>query len=430
MPIRWAIASGNWSNSAIWNDGLGLPTASDDVAANGFTVTIDQNINVLQLRTLTTGSAASGGGFVINDNYTITANINSGTTNCLTFNSGSNGFTINGDIDTINNNINIITLIINGSGVININGAIKRTTGANGRALININSASTINISGSISPTGSAVSQQTIVVNAAGTTLNLTGPVITPPPLNNVPIILLNNLEGTININGNISTTYTTNPLISLPGIGSIITVTGSVTTNGTTGGQLVSTANAIQVYISGSLTAGTTSTISLTGNSQLIVRGPISSSISASGVISTGTGATNLFTGPFYNTGSFNAVYAYRMQMIEPTSTTWQFDTETAGVSKTLYTSNQLPGVPQQTDVRKGTQYNFGLTGSLAMPDPTVVKNGVATDNTTGFAIFTAEDMFNVATQNLTDSGSIGNLLTGASTIQTVGATISSFKV
>ena len=430
MPIRWAIASGNWSNSAIWNDGLGLPTASDDVAANGFTVTIDQNINVLQLRTLTTGSAASGGGFVINDNYTITANINSGTTNCLTFNSGSNGFTINGDIDTINNTINIITLILNGSGVININGAIKRTTGANGRALININSASTINISGSISPTGSAVSQQTIVVNAAGTTINLTGPVITPPPLNNVPIILLNNLAGTININGTISTTYTSNPLISLPGINSIITVTGSVTTNGTTGGQLVSTANAIQVYISGSLTAGTTSTISLTGNSQLIVRGPISSSISAVGVSSTSTTATNLFTGPFYNTGSFNAVYAYRMQIIEPTSTTWRFDTETAGVSKTLYTSNQLPGVPQQTDVRKGTQYNFGLTGSLAMPDPTVVKNGVATDNTTGSAIFTAQDMFDVATQTITTSGSIGTLLTGASTVQTVGATLASFKV
>jgi hypothetical protein len=117
-------------------------------------------------------------------------------------------------------------------------------------------------------------------------------------------------------------------------------------------------------------------------------------------------------------------------MQMIEPTSTTWTFDTETAGVTKTLYTSNQLPGVPQQTDVRQGTQYNFGLTGSLAIPDPTVVKQGVETDNTTGSAIFTAEDMFGVLTQNITTSGSIGNLLTGASTVQTVGATISSFKV
>ena len=111
-------------------------------------------------------------------------------------------------------------------------------------------------------------------------------------------------------------------------------------------------------------------------------------------------------------------------------TASQWTFDTETAGVVKTLYTSNILPGVPRQTDVRQGTTYNIGLTGSLAMPDPTTVKTGVATDNTTGSAILTAQDMFDVLTQNITTSGSIGNLLTGASTVQTVGATISSFKV
>jgi hypothetical protein len=63
-------------------------------------------------------------------------------------------------------------------------------------------------------------------------------------------------------------------------------------------------------------------------------------------------------------------------------------------------------------------------------MPDPTTVKTGVAVDNTTGSAILTPQDMFDVATQTLTDSGSIGTLLTGASTVQTTGATISSFKV
>jgi hypothetical protein len=116
-------------------------------------------------------------------------------------------------------------------------------------------------------------------------------------------------------------------------------------------------------------------------------------------------------------------------MQMLS-TSSQWTFDTEIAGVSKTLYTSNQLPGIPRENNVRRGVTYNFGLTGSLAMPDPTVVKTGVAVDNTTGSAILTPQDMFDVLTQNITTSGSIGNLLTGASTIQTVGATISSFKV
>ena len=117
-------------------------------------------------------------------------------------------------------------------------------------------------------------------------------------------------------------------------------------------------------------------------------------------------------------------------MQIIEPTSTTWTFDTETAGVSKTLYTANQLPGVPRQTDVRKGTQYNFGLTGSLEMPDPSVVQAGIAVDNTTGSAIFTPQDMFNVLTQDIVTTGSIGETLKNASSVQTVGAIISAFKV
>lgn len=45
MSLRVAVATGNWSNPAIWNGGV-LPTVGDVVASNNFTVTIDQNINV------------------------------------------------------------------------------------------------------------------------------------------------------------------------------------------------------------------------------------------------------------------------------------------------------------------------------------------------------------------------------------------------
>ena len=45
MALRIAVASGNWSNPAIWNGGV-LPNPGDVVASNNFTVTIDQNINV------------------------------------------------------------------------------------------------------------------------------------------------------------------------------------------------------------------------------------------------------------------------------------------------------------------------------------------------------------------------------------------------
>jgi hypothetical protein len=45
MGLKVAIASGNWSNPAIWEGGT-LPTAIDIVAANGFIVNIDQSITV------------------------------------------------------------------------------------------------------------------------------------------------------------------------------------------------------------------------------------------------------------------------------------------------------------------------------------------------------------------------------------------------
>jgi hypothetical protein len=45
MALRAAVASGNWSNPAIWNGGV-LPNPGDIVASNTFTVTIDQNITV------------------------------------------------------------------------------------------------------------------------------------------------------------------------------------------------------------------------------------------------------------------------------------------------------------------------------------------------------------------------------------------------
>jgi hypothetical protein len=51
MAVRWAIASGNFSSTSTWNDGvvLGIPTTGDDVFTNGFTVAMDTNATVNSL---------------------------------------------------------------------------------------------------------------------------------------------------------------------------------------------------------------------------------------------------------------------------------------------------------------------------------------------------------------------------------------------
>jgi hypothetical protein len=52
MAVRWAVANGNWSNTNTWNSGsvLGIPTGSDDVWSNTFSVNIDQSFDVVTLR--------------------------------------------------------------------------------------------------------------------------------------------------------------------------------------------------------------------------------------------------------------------------------------------------------------------------------------------------------------------------------------------
>ena len=89
MAVRYAILTGNWSSITTWNGGT-LPAAGDDVYANGFTITINQNITVAKITTevcpLTT---IGGGGFSSNANLIYTCDIVGGNSVCLTCNNNA-----------------------------------------------------------------------------------------------------------------------------------------------------------------------------------------------------------------------------------------------------------------------------------------------------------------------------------------------------
>lgn len=80
MGYRYAVANGNWSTAATWDQST-IPVAGDVVTANNFTVTVDTNINVATLSTLAndnpgiipvmTGASAPAG-------YTASASTTSG----------------------------------------------------------------------------------------------------------------------------------------------------------------------------------------------------------------------------------------------------------------------------------------------------------------------------------------------------------------
>ena len=87
MANRYAVATGNWSSLATWDGGVSLPTTGDIVRPNGFTVTIDQDITVSELRSDASAPAAAQGTFILNGGLTVTANITgtSTTTVLLTY---------------------------------------------------------------------------------------------------------------------------------------------------------------------------------------------------------------------------------------------------------------------------------------------------------------------------------------------------------
>ena len=49
--IRYAVNNGNWSAVGTWDGGASLPTVGDDVYANGYTVTVNQDITVAKIST-------------------------------------------------------------------------------------------------------------------------------------------------------------------------------------------------------------------------------------------------------------------------------------------------------------------------------------------------------------------------------------------
>lgn len=85
MAVRYAVATGNWSNVATWDGGVALPDVGDTVYANGYTIALNYNINVATISTEQCPITEIGGGvFTAVTGYLYTCNIVAGYTNCMT----------------------------------------------------------------------------------------------------------------------------------------------------------------------------------------------------------------------------------------------------------------------------------------------------------------------------------------------------------
>lgn len=434
MPNRWPIASGSWSNSAIWSGSL-IPTASDDVFLNNQTVTLDQNIIVRSINNTATGSAIAGGQLNILSDYNITATPN-----------GMNSFgasVSNGFIQYYNSGSITITSTLLASrytlgninnGTITIVGDVRHPVN-NSTGLITVTNVSsgTINIVGNIVATVTSNLVNYAVYNATNGTINVIGNVSAGTNQGSCHGIV-NNSNGTVNVTGNI----TGGSVGATSGFGVANVSTGIVNITGNVNGGSAVTCHGVNnasigiINLTGNITAGTSTSVGINSITAGIINviGQLQATTLNNAISSTSTTATNIFSGPFINSGSRNAIYCYNVQLYDDVTTRYTIGISGSSNTISLLSPDQVTGVPSGSDVRFGTIYGPGneLTGSMRVPHPNSVSVGVAVDTTSGSAITKPEDLWNYALTSLTASNSIGQRLANTISSQSMAAVVSAF--
>jgi hypothetical protein len=384
MPARKATASGRWSQS-IWDV---TPSVGDDVFANGFTVEIDQNVNVGSLRTtLSTAYAVAGGGFTLYQPLSVIASPGgflAGSTTCL------------------------VSVVSAGTAVLSGNtyntGAASNTSG--------ILHYSTGNL--------------TIVGSVTGARAN--GSAASPHGINNFltgSILLIGDVHG-----GNQQVAAGTVSGIFNASVGSVI-VQGNVFGGGASGST-----------VSPGIVQNSTGT--------LLVSGTITASANAHGVVSSSTVARNEFTGTLVNSISgrqavYCAKYLVHPKMFD-SATVQAVDRSGTYVSYYAPEAYSTSYVPHVSSVALGTAYAavsslsgvaanipVQLSGTMVVPSEASVSFGTLVGQTTGTAVNTSallQQVWNTNINTLTAANSLGARLKSTATVQEVGQQIQNLNL
>jgi hypothetical protein len=420
MALRYAVATGNWSSTATWDGGT-LPTASDDVFANNFTVTIDGTFTVLSIRNTLNAAAptilaggqfryANGGNLTCTATQAIYVGVASVPTLEMTL-ASPNTATFNGSVLTITSTTNFIAIRHSGTGTLNCNGNYNLDGATVVKNIILVNSTGTLNIVGNVSSTitGVGAPVSTLLITAAAI-INITGNVTSSTNTNILSCTIVAN-SGTLNITGN--TTSNVTPAVYLSGPVNYTQI-GNVNAS-TTQPAIFNAANAATISITGIITASTGAPA-------------IYSSFNLTSNYSSGTFVK--VSGNVVNSTNNLAIVAPRIT-IDTNTSTWLYQISTGG-NRTLYAAGVALGNPAITNVRLGTTYGASgeLTGELAMPIPATVLLGVLTDNTAGTLLMTPADFWNYLISSGFTPNSIGDRLQNAATVATTGGQIASYNI
>lgn len=548
MPVRFAVKTGVWSDTTVWDSGA-LPVAGDTVYPNGFGVTIDTDISVASLNnngsnvilpamsipamtdntqpsgivTANVGaitpwyafdqnsgtlynSGVAGSGFVayqFSTQKTIRsyrwAGYLNGSPKDYIF-QGSNNGTAWDNLDTVTGNsaftalrtitspaayfyyrlIATTTIIVsNNLQLYSLEMTESTGTVYGGTSGGSFTVPASLSGNRTITQTGEGIKAVSPVVTTSHISGNIVnfnttsgGYILNPnshiASLNNAAIQL--NGNGAVNFNGNIWGSQTVG-LTNVWGLiyinnNAIVTINGNVYAGkgGSSTYKLITTAattsNSCVLNINGDIigsnyygasypiAAESLATTNIVGNltsdlgncyyslvaSFLNLTGTatVTNSNSQAAIYMSSTSSLLTLNGSIINKNNINTIWVPKIRFASTATPYWIYQTN-AGTDMALSYGTPVTGpYPAEADVRYNTPYGASPTryGTLRVPLPTYVSQGVLTDNTIGTAYLDASDVWNVLTSTITVSGSIGERLKNASTVQTTGDQIASYQV
>jgi hypothetical protein len=463
MANRWAVATGNWSDTATWNGGT-LPAADDDVFSGGFTVTIDQDVTVLSLRNAAASGITVGGGFTLTGNHAVTCTgigLEANAVNLLTYDGngtanidallvfttvtttnvsvvrheGTGALNVTSPADIVGGNGGTRQAIVfSGTGTLNVTANIRGGTNATARA-IHMTGGGQLTLLGNINEASTGGNVAVVVETGADGFVDIVGNITCGPTsgtANNIKSLTCAAARTTITITGNIlagPNAFSNAVEILSAATGSTVSVTGNVTAGQGTGGTIgVSFAANCDFSLTGNATGGSVaatnnSAISLSGSCNSDMIGVFSAGPGAPAVAHSGSAATiqNYIRGTAINNGSIMALYLYKItwgtqgdENLNSGLNTWTFFNQ-LNSPRIMYRPDQFDEFPAATDVALGVSYgpNDEIVGTLvSTPTPEAVAGAV----------------WGYARTGATTSGSMGERLKDAATVATTGAQIAGF--
>jgi hypothetical protein len=451
MATRRAVANGNWSSPGTWDGGTSIPGNGDTVYANGWNVTIDQNINIGGSNNTTVNATALVAGQYYEITFTGTTSFpgtpsnaagtiflatgaGTGTGTAKTVATISNGLTtnvsaggqffmstiynINCDVRCLgalaclslsgssNQTFSSIRLFGNGgsslssaisnssTGTLTFNGCTLASLSSGSSGIVQLTGAGPIIATGCdfYALSGNGVAGGIYAISSSN--ISITGGTISGSQGGSVAgIYLTSSFSGVLSVNNCAITTNGT----ALGAIGNVgpgsISITSS-TISAPSGGFAINNSGVGQLSISNSTISSVSGVaVSNTGTGPLNITNCDMVASGTNNAISSTGSINNSISGNFYDFwNGFRAIHCPRFKIgTIPTLCKQQFALlGTSNSYFTLYSSDfGTFGNPIAANVRSGVSYGGGnITGTCAVPAAGSVALGVPVDATTGTAV------------------------------------------